>query len=214
MPKRGTTACIHFLKNNWLSQGRFCKSLLNRRSGALWQSPRRGEPAKPWRPWRRTPVGDAGLADTEATRATEVWRRKLGTVAADAAERSKQHAFPAAAWLFARRSRCGIQRRKYSRRLVFCNSLFLFSSDWLSAFGQDTTSPNQFVHWRDGNHVQATQPVVIEHQRRHRDLHVFHRATVDHITTSKERCSASNTTSLSHTETHPCRSTRPPLLSG
>jgi regulatory protein len=35
----------------------------------------------------------AGLNDSEAARAVEVWQRKFGTVAADAAERSKQMRF-------------------------------------------------------------------------------------------------------------------------
>jgi regulatory protein len=35
----------------------------------------------------------ASLADSETARATEVWQRKFGTVAADAAERAKQMRF-------------------------------------------------------------------------------------------------------------------------
>jgi regulatory protein len=35
----------------------------------------------------------AGLADTETARARDVWRRKFGKIAADAAERSKQMRF-------------------------------------------------------------------------------------------------------------------------
>jgi regulatory protein len=35
----------------------------------------------------------AGLLDTETARACEVWRRKFGSVAHDAAERSKQMRF-------------------------------------------------------------------------------------------------------------------------
>lgn len=87
-------AVLDFLeKNNWLSQERFSESLLHRRSARFGNHRIMAELQS------HDVHGDAltglkaGLADTEATRATEVWRRKFGTVAADAAERSKQMRF-------------------------------------------------------------------------------------------------------------------------
>jgi regulatory protein len=87
-------ALLDFLeKNNWLSQERFCESLLHRRSARFGNNRIMAE-------LQSHGVNDealsdlkAGLADSEAARATEVWRRKFGTVASDAAERSKQMRF-------------------------------------------------------------------------------------------------------------------------
>lgn len=87
-------AVLDFLeKNNWLSQERFCESLLNRRSARFGNHRIMDELQSHGVHGDALTGLKAGLADTEATRATEVWRRKFGTVAADAAERSKQMRF-------------------------------------------------------------------------------------------------------------------------
>lgn len=87
-------AVLDFLqKNNWLSQERFCESLLNRRSARFGNHRIMAELQSHGVHADALTGLKAGLADTEATRATEVWRRKFGTVAADAAERSKQMRF-------------------------------------------------------------------------------------------------------------------------
>jgi regulatory protein len=87
-------ALLDFLeKNNWLSQERFCESLLNRRAGRFGNHRIMAELQSHGVAGEALSGLKAGLADTEATRATEVWRRKFGTVAADAAERSKQMRF-------------------------------------------------------------------------------------------------------------------------
>ncbi|MDQ2820848.1 MAG: recombination regulator RecX [Pseudomonadota bacterium] len=87
-------AVLDFLeKNNWLSQERFCASLLNRRSARFGNHRIMAELQSHGVHGDALTGLKAGLADTEATRATEVWRRKFGTVAADAAERSKQMRF-------------------------------------------------------------------------------------------------------------------------
>ena len=87
-------ALLDFLEqNNWLSTERFSESLIHRR-GARYGNSRivaelqqhgvSGEALKELR---------SGLADTEAARAAEVWRRKFGEVATDAAGRAKQMRF-------------------------------------------------------------------------------------------------------------------------
>lgn len=87
-------AVLDFLqKNNWLSQERFCESLLNRRSARFGNQRIMAELQSHGVHGDALTGLKAGLADTEAIRATEVWRRKFGTVAADAAERSKQMRF-------------------------------------------------------------------------------------------------------------------------
>jgi regulatory protein len=87
-------AVLDFLeKNNWLAQERFCESLLNRRSARFGNHRIMAELQSHGVHGNALTGLKAGLADTEATRATEVWRRKFGTVAADAAERSKQMRF-------------------------------------------------------------------------------------------------------------------------
>jgi regulatory protein len=87
-------ALLDFLeKNNWLSQERFAESLIHRKAGRYGNSRVLAELQN------HGIGGDAmaelktGLADTETARACEVWRRKFGTVALDAAERSKQMRF-------------------------------------------------------------------------------------------------------------------------
>lgn len=87
-------ALLDFLeKNNWLSQERFAESLINRRAARFGNSRVMAELKS------HGVTGDAlaelkvGLADSETARATEVWQRKFGTVAHDAAERAKQMRF-------------------------------------------------------------------------------------------------------------------------
>ena len=87
-------ALLDFLeKNNWLSQERFAESLINRRAARFGNSRVMAELKS------HGVTGDAlaelkvGLADSETARATEVWQRKFGTVALDAAERAKQMRF-------------------------------------------------------------------------------------------------------------------------
>ena len=84
---------IFWNRHNWLSTERFSESLIHRR-GARYGNSRivaelqqhgvSGEALKELR---------SGLADTEAARAAEVWRRKFGEVATDAAGRAKQMRF-------------------------------------------------------------------------------------------------------------------------
>jgi regulatory protein len=80
-------------KNNWLSQERFCESLLHSRSARFGNNRIMAELQSHGVNGEALSDLKAGLADTEAARATEVWRRKFGTVASDAAERSKQMRF-------------------------------------------------------------------------------------------------------------------------
>ena len=87
-------ALLDFLeKNNWMSQERFAESLINRRAARFGNSRVMAELKS------HGVTGDAlvelkvGLADSETARATEVWQRKFGTVALDAAERAKQMRF-------------------------------------------------------------------------------------------------------------------------
>lgn len=87
-------ALLDFLeKNNWLSQERFCESLLNRRAARFGNNHIMAELESHGVDGEALADLKAGLADSEAARACEVWRRKFGTVAADAAERSKQMRF-------------------------------------------------------------------------------------------------------------------------
>ena len=87
-------ALLDFLEqNNWLSTERFSESLINRRGARygnnrivaeLQQHGVRGEALAELK---------AGLVDSEAARAAEVWQRKFGEVATDAAGRAKQMRF-------------------------------------------------------------------------------------------------------------------------
>lgn len=87
-------ALLDFLeKNNWMSQQRFCESLLNRRSARFGNNRIMAELQSHGIGSDAISELKAGLADSEAARASEVWRRKFGAVAADAAERSKQMRF-------------------------------------------------------------------------------------------------------------------------
>jgi len=87
-------ALLDFLeKNNWLSQERFAESLVNRKAARYGNSRVVAELQS------HGVTGDAlvdikaGLSDSETARAVEVWRRKFGTVAEDAAARAKQMRF-------------------------------------------------------------------------------------------------------------------------
>ncbi len=87
-------ALLDFLeKNNWLSQERFSESLIHRRAARYGNSRIMAELQS------HGVAGDAlkqlkdGLGDSEAGRARDVWQRKFGTVAVDAAERNKQMRF-------------------------------------------------------------------------------------------------------------------------
>lgn len=87
-------ALLDFLeKNNWMSQERFCESLLHRRSARFGNNRIMAELQSHGISSEALTGLKSGLADSEAARASEVWRRKFGTVAADAAERSKQMRF-------------------------------------------------------------------------------------------------------------------------
>lgn len=87
-------ALLDFLeKNNWLSQERFAESLINRKASRYGNSRVVAELQS------HGVTGDAlveikaGLSDSETARAVEVWQRKFGTVATDAAMRAKQMRF-------------------------------------------------------------------------------------------------------------------------
>ena len=87
-------AVLDFLeKNNWLSQQRFSESLIHRRAARFGNSRIVAELQM------HGINGDAlkelktGLSDSETARACEIWERKFGEVAADAAERNKQIRF-------------------------------------------------------------------------------------------------------------------------
>jgi regulatory protein len=87
-------ALLDFLeKNNWLSQERFAESLIHRRAGRYGNSRVLAELQTHGIGGEAMAELKAGLADSETARASEVWRRKFGKIAEDAAERSKQMRF-------------------------------------------------------------------------------------------------------------------------
>jgi regulatory protein len=87
-------ALLDFLeKNNWLSQDRFSESLIHRRSARFGNSRIVAELQSHGVNGDALQELKAGLAEGETARACEVWRRKFGTVAVDATERSKQMRF-------------------------------------------------------------------------------------------------------------------------
>ncbi len=87
-------ALLDFLeKNNWLSQERFAESLIHRKAARYGNSRVMAELQTHGVGGEALAELKAGLADTELARAREVWRRKFGRVAADAAERAKQMRF-------------------------------------------------------------------------------------------------------------------------
>jgi regulatory protein len=99
-------------KNNWLSQERFCESLLNRRSARFGNNRIMAELQSHGVNGEALAGLKAGLADSEAARASDVWRRKFGTVATDAAERSKQMRFLLQRGFSQRAARIAMQGRE------------------------------------------------------------------------------------------------------
>jgi regulatory protein len=87
-------ALLDFLeKNNWLSQERFAESLIHRKAGRYGNSRVMAELQSHGVNGEALAELKSGLAESETARAVEVWQRKFGTVAQDAAERSKQMRF-------------------------------------------------------------------------------------------------------------------------
>ncbi len=87
-------ALLDFLeKNNWLSQERFAESLINRRAARYGNSRVVAELQQHGVKGEALAELKSNLADSETARACEVWRRKFGDVAIDAAGRAKQMRF-------------------------------------------------------------------------------------------------------------------------
>jgi regulatory protein len=87
-------ALLDFLeKNNWLSQERFAESLIHRKAARYGNSRVVAELQNHGVGGEALAELKANLAQSETARAREVWRRKFGTVAQDAAERAKQMRF-------------------------------------------------------------------------------------------------------------------------
>ena len=87
-------ALLDFLeKNNWLSQERFSESLIHRREARYGNSRIVAELQSHGINGEALQELKAGLADSETTRACEVWARKFGQVASDAEGRAKQMRF-------------------------------------------------------------------------------------------------------------------------
>ena len=87
-------ALLDFLeRNKWLSQERFSESLVHRRAARFGNSRIMAELQSHGIQGEALQEVKAGLNDSEAARAVEVWQRKFGTVAADTVERSKQMRF-------------------------------------------------------------------------------------------------------------------------
>ena len=87
-------ALLDFLeKNNWLSQERFAESLINRKASRFGNSRVMAELQSHGVNGEALADIKAGLAESETARARDVWQRKFGRVAADAAERAKQMRF-------------------------------------------------------------------------------------------------------------------------
>ena len=105
-------ALLDFLeKNNWLSQERFAESLIHRKASRYGNSRVMAE-LQSHGVLRETPDElKAGLADSEIGRAREVWQRKFGRVAADAAERAKQMRFLLQRGFSQRATRAAMQGR-------------------------------------------------------------------------------------------------------
>jgi regulatory protein len=87
-------ALLDFLEqNNWLSTERFSESLINRRGARYGNSRIVAELQQHGVSGEALKELKSGLVDTEAARAADVWRRKFGEVAVDAAGRAKQMRF-------------------------------------------------------------------------------------------------------------------------
>lgn len=78
---------------NWLSQERFSESLIHRRAARFGNSRIVAELQSHGINGEALQELKAGLAEDETARACEVWRRKFGVVAVDAAQRGKQIRF-------------------------------------------------------------------------------------------------------------------------
>lgn len=78
---------------NWLSQERFSESLIHRRAARFGNSRIVAELQSHGINGEALQELKAGLTEDETARACEVWRRKFGVVAVDAAQRSKQIRF-------------------------------------------------------------------------------------------------------------------------
>ena len=87
-------ALLDFLeKNNWLLQQRFSESLIQRRSARYGNSRIVAELQSHGVNGEALQELKGALADSELTRACEVWQRKFGAVAVDADGRAKQMRF-------------------------------------------------------------------------------------------------------------------------
>ena len=87
-------ALLDFLeKNNWVSQERFAESLVNRKASSYGDSRVMAELKSHGLTGEALVEIKANLSDSETARAVEVWQRKFGTVAVDAAARAKQMRF-------------------------------------------------------------------------------------------------------------------------
>jgi len=87
-------ALLDFLeKNNWLSQERFAESLIHRKASRYGNSRVMAELQSHGVNGEQLAELKSNLAESETARAVEVWQRKFGRVAQDAAERSKQMRF-------------------------------------------------------------------------------------------------------------------------
>ena len=78
---------------NWLSQERFSEALIHRRAARFGNSRIMAELQSHGVQGEALQELKAGLTQDETARACAVWRRKFGSVAADAAQRGKQIRF-------------------------------------------------------------------------------------------------------------------------
>ena len=79
--------------DNWLSQERFSEALIHRRAARFGNSRIVAELQSHGVGGEALQDLKTGLAQDETARACDVWRRKFGSIAADAHERSKQIRF-------------------------------------------------------------------------------------------------------------------------
>lgn len=87
-------ALLNLLESNkWQSQQRFSESLVYKRSSRFGNSRIMAELASHGIKGEALQEIKSGLDGDEAARASAIWQRKFGTVATDAAERSKQTRF-------------------------------------------------------------------------------------------------------------------------
>lgn len=103
-------ALLDFLeKNNWLSQERFAESLIHRKASRYGNSRVMAELQNHGVHGEALAELKSELKDTEAARAQEVWRRKFGKVAIDAADRARQMRFLLARGFSQRAARVAMQ---------------------------------------------------------------------------------------------------------